>query len=404
MDEFLEEFEWLYKGLNTRFLADRQFEWIPSNWLNYFESLPFDSVKELNNAPSDLKKFIEKAKNLSILKDYSSINISKENEILHSTTYGKNIKSKKLSEILNMADLISKYCKEYNITRIVDVGCGVGYLLRSILLFCPNIKCVGVECDEILCQKAKEKCIDIDIIKMKLNSSCDQNLIRDIFSLSNHTTAIISLHGCGDLQRTIIDLFLSLDRKTNPLLVTVGCCYHKIKNYNENLTKHVKWSVTSLRLACQERISKFMLLSNEDHEKHIRNFLDRAKLECLYDFIDVKRENIPRNVARKIKFNEIKNFYDINNIFNINYNMNTHKKDIFYDKLEEINKLAEKSKCFIEPFTMLQYYMQAVLETHILSSRIDYIKSKTKNINVSLIPISDSILSPRNMAIVAMKE
>lgn len=361
MDEFLEDFEWLYKGLNTRFLADKQFEWIPSNWLEYFQCLSTDNFKELNDAPSDLKKFIEIAKELSILKDYSSINISNENKIIHEISYGKNIKSKKLSEILNMAELISRYVNEYNITRVVDVGCGVGYLLRSILLFSPNLECVGIECDEILCQKAKEKCSDINIIKLKLNSLCDQTLIRDIFSPPNHTTAIISLHGCGDLQLTIINLYLSLDRKINPLLVTVGCCYHKMKNYNENLTKGIKWNTTALRLACQERISKFMLLSNEDHEKHIENFLNRAKLECIYDFIGVKRENLSRSVARKIKFNEIKNFDNIKKVFNITDNMSNLNKDIFNDKLKKIDNLALNARCFIEPFTKLKNLIKNAL-------------------------------------------
>lgn len=177
-----------------------------------------------------------------------------------------------------------------------------------------------------------------------------------------------------------------------------------MKNYNENLTKGIKWNTTALRLACQERISKFMLLSNEDHEKHIENFLNRAKLECIYDFIGVKRENLSRSVARKIKFNEIKNFDNIKKVFNITDNMSNLNKDIFNDKLKKIDNLALNARCFIEPFTMLQYYMQAVLETRILCSRIDYIKSKTKSVEVSLIPICDSILSPRNMAIVAIKK
>uniref|UniRef100_A0A0N5B6K7 Methyltranfer_dom domain-containing protein n=1 Tax=Strongyloides papillosus TaxID=174720 RepID=A0A0N5B6K7_STREA len=405
MDNFLDEFEWLYKGLNTRFLADRQYEWIPQIWIDYFENIDFVDCKQLKNAPDDLIKFIERTKELSVLKDYSSIKISKENEKLYTTIYGKNVKNKKLSEILGMGELISRYCEKYNITRVVDVGCGVGYLLRSILLYSPNLECIGVECDEILCQKAREKSSNINIIRLRLNSECDKNVLKDIFSPPNHSTAIICLHGCGDLQKTIIDLYLSLNEDFNPLLITVGCCYHKMKNYDENLTKYIKWNTTALRLACQERISKFMHFSAEDHTKHVGNFLERAKLECLYDFIGVKREDMSRNFARKLKYEDLKNLDDVKNLFkNVDIIVNNIDKESYDEKLREIDGVSERVKHLIEPFTMLQYYMQAVLETRLLTSRIDYIKSRTKNINISLIPISDSVSSPRNMAIVAMKE
>uniref|UniRef100_A0A0N4ZYU3 Methyltranfer_dom domain-containing protein n=1 Tax=Parastrongyloides trichosuri TaxID=131310 RepID=A0A0N4ZYU3_PARTI len=404
MDNFLEKYEWLYKGLNTRFLADKQHEWIPMEWLEYFNDLPFSDYDKLNGASKDLKIFIENAKKFSLLKDNSCIEVDEEKKMLHKSIFNKGIKEKKASEILDMAYLVSTYCKKYNITRVVDVGCGVGHLLRSISLFSPELKCIGVECDEVLCSKVKEKSKDIEVFKLKLDSSCNKDILQEIFSPPEFSTVILSLHGCGDLQKTIIDIYLSLDKDKNPLLITIGCCYHKMKVFNENLTENIKWTPTSLRLACQERISRFFTFSNDDHRRHIESFLNRAKLECLYDFIGIDRHDLSRSDARRIKFDEIKSIDDIKkSIKNID-KISDIDKNIFNDKLIEIYKSGENIKHYIEPFTMLQYYMQAVLETKLLTSRIEYIKSNMENINVKLIPISDSISSPRNMAIVARKK
>ena len=56
-------------------------------------------------------------------------------------------------------------------------------------------------------------------------------------------SAIVSLHGCGDLQTILLKLFTRLKKERVPLIFVVSCCYHKMSGIGDNLGFAFFWIV-----------------------------------------------------------------------------------------------------------------------------------------------------------------
>jgi hypothetical protein len=84
--------------------------------------------------------------------------------------------------------------------------------------------------------------VGIEFVKMTINHTHVHDLRQLIFkenvsagrtvclrTLVQHRTAVVSLHGCGDLQPILLQEF-ARSPNTNewPVLVSIGCCYHKM--------------------------------------------------------------------------------------------------------------------------------------------------------------------------------
>uniref|UniRef100_A0A914D4Y8 Methyltransferase domain-containing protein n=1 Tax=Acrobeloides nanus TaxID=290746 RepID=A0A914D4Y8_9BILA len=141
---------------------------------------------------------------------------------------------------------------------------------------------------------------------LRISETTDLCELKKIFSVEDKRTAVISLHGCGNLQPRILRLFVQLLPETSPVLLTLGCCYHKM-TINENwiMSNTIRTTAKELanlpigafRLACQERMTKWTQLSVKEHEIHKKAFLNRAIVECIYerigykDYVDTRRVN-----------------------------------------------------------------------------------------------------------------
>ncbi|KAI1726193.1 methyltransferase domain-containing protein [Ditylenchus destructor] len=421
---FLEKYSFLYDKPNNEFLSQKMYADIDSEWFEFMASLNWD---ELNRLPTDFAQFLDCPLSLkSFFSECQALSILSE---LHKILQGANtmkkindfkmpemrrIKAKKRHELEKFGELVLTECRQRRITRIVDVGCGLGHMLSFLNDRCSNeaetsIELVGVETSEELCCGARNLYGSNHIQRVHIAPDDPQTC--KVLSVKGQRTAIISLHGCGDLQPTLLSEFVKLHKKEPdnvPLLIMVGCCYHKLSKIDHDnwtmsyaVTKALKGNLfrlptSAFRLACQERLSRWENTSPSEHQAHIQHFMNRTILECLYKTLGIDRKYQKRSMNRNLgtSIEEIQNtLLQRHNI--TDPNEQNEWRSIF----QEIRAEYAHTATYVEPFTALQFCIQALLESLILGDRILYLQEN--GISAELQPVFQSNVSPRNMAIVA---
>ncbi|VDK82916.1 unnamed protein product [Litomosoides sigmodontis] len=315
--DFILKHKFLYDYPNIKFLSNNLWERIPHNWLNYLEKLSnaelnsFPFQKPTRYCPETLLEFHAASNEIfthicnSCLAAVLPDNLSRlTTPLVQANT---SMTPKKRHEVENFIALLTVYCKLYGINRIVDVGCGVGHLITQLAQHC---KVVGIDCNENFCQRARKSCAYAKVIclTVKCDGSEDQRLLEFLSGDEHDRTAVVSIHGCGDLQPTLLRHFSKLDRNRVPLIFTIPCCYHKMSNLKKKvfhwiMSDEVKKQSISCEVLPVSALS--WPTSENDRKKHTTNFITRALLECLYD----KHKNLPQFPLRKLNchFEDMKN-------------------------------------------------------------------------------------------------
>uniref|UniRef100_A0A0R3RKJ8 Methyltranfer_dom domain-containing protein n=1 Tax=Elaeophora elaphi TaxID=1147741 RepID=A0A0R3RKJ8_9BILA len=378
--DFVLKHKFLYDCPNIKFLSNNLWERIPRSWLHYLEKLSneelnsFPFQKPAPNCPKTLLKFHAASNEIftrhfnlcltAVLPD----SLSQFTTSLIQTNASMTIK--KRHEVENLTALLMVYCKHYSVNRIVDVGCGVGHLISQLS---RHFKVIGIDCNEKFCQRARKSCV--------------------------------SLHGCGDLQPTLLRLFSKLNRNRVPLIFTVPCCYHKMSNLKKEMSHWMSneikrrciscevLPVTALRLACQKHISSWPS-SDQDREKHTKNFISRALLECLYD----RHNDLPPFPCRKLN----SHLEDMKNIgAKLAYQLGMDENGI--SRIDRLYRMIyadqEPYFAYVEPFTLLQTMMQTPLEMFILLDRLFFLREH--GCSAHILSVFNSKISSRHLCIIA---
>ena len=135
--EFLQKYSWMHDYKVTRLLADDVLGSIPSDWrvfllkisINQFNNF-FLEVGDFQEFPTDLppasvKEFVRDRK--YVLQS----TVVKERKLNGSKLpwcQKRGVKAKKEHEIVNLASLVVEQCQAAEVGRVVDIGCGLGYL------------------------------------------------------------------------------------------------------------------------------------------------------------------------------------------------------------------------------------------------------------------------------------
>ncbi|KAM3727087.1 Methyltransferase-like protein 25B [Dirofilaria immitis] len=411
---FILKHKFLYDYPNIKFLSDSLWKRIPQNWLQYLEKL---SNEELNSfpfqkpapyCPETLLEF-HAASNEIFTHLFNSCLAAVLPDNLSAFAIpiqgNSSITIKKRHEVENFAVLLMGYCKLYGINRIIDVGCGVGHLINQLS---QHFEVVGIDCNEKLCRRARKSCAYAKIICLTIlcDGTEDQKLLNFLSGDEHDRTAVVSLHGCGDLQPTLLRHFCKLDRNRVPLIFTIPCCYHKMSNLGKEMfhwtmsdevkkrsISHEMLPVSALRLACQKHISSWPS-SDKDREKHTKDFISRALLECLYS----KCKDLPPLAYRKLNCR----FEDMKNIgVKLASQMGMDENGISQiDKLYRmIYTDQERYFAYVEPFTLLQTMMQIPLEMFILLDRLFFLREH--RCSAYILCVFNPKISSRNLCIVA---
>uniref|UniRef100_A0A1I7VW85 Methyltranfer_dom domain-containing protein n=1 Tax=Loa loa TaxID=7209 RepID=A0A1I7VW85_LOALO len=314
--DFILKYKFLYDHPNIKFLSNNLWRRIPRNWLHYLEKLsneelnlfPFqkptpycpETLLEFHAASNKIFTHLFNACLAAVLPD----NLSQFATPMIQGNSSMTIK--KRHEVENFTVLLMIYCKLYGINRIVDVGCGVGHLINQLSRHC---RVVGIDCNEKFCQHARKSCAYAKIICLTIicDGTEDKNLLEFLSGDEHDRTAVVSLHGCGDLQPTLLRHFCKLDRNRVPLIFTIPCCYHKMSNLKKEMF-HWTMSQEVKRRPISSEVLPVSALSwpssDDDRKEHTKNFVGRALLECLYD----KHKDLPPFAYRKLNchFEDVK--------------------------------------------------------------------------------------------------
>uniref|UniRef100_A0A1I8EL64 Methyltranfer_dom domain-containing protein n=2 Tax=Wuchereria bancrofti TaxID=6293 RepID=A0A1I8EL64_WUCBA len=412
--DFILKNKFLYDYPNVKFLSNNLWERIPRNWLEYLEKLNneelnlFPFQKPTPYCPETLLEFHVASNEIFIHQSNSCLaavlpdNLSQFGTPLIQGNSCMTVK--KRHEIENFTVLLMAYCKLYGINRIVDVGCGVGHLIKELSRHC---KVVGIDCNEKFCQRARKSCAYAEIICLTIicDGTEDQKLLEFLSGDEHDRTAVVSLHGCGDLQPTLLRHFCKLDRNRVPLIFTIPCCYHKMSNLKKEMfhwamSNEIKQRsiscevlpVSALRLACQKHISSWPS-SDKDRKKHTKDFISRALLECLYD---KHKDLLPTCRKLNCRFEDVKDTgVKLASQLGLSENA-VLQTDRLY---RMIYTDQEPYFAYVEPFTLLQTMMQTPLEMFVLLDRLFFLREH--GYSAYILSVFNPKISSRHLCIIA---
>ncbi|KAL3081543.1 hypothetical protein niasHT_037265 [Heterodera trifolii] len=484
---FVHAYAHLYETLNVEFFSARVFERIDAEWLSFLcrlDSAQLNMVpvefEQYLDCPASLKHFFASARRFSLLDKYSTPFVDQQHNNKYSSPEQlRKVKRKKAHELGAFSELLRAECAPLDIDRVVDIGCGLGHLGRVLRLNNNEslqqqqtsndnnssllLDYVGIEANPALCHSARQNDLKMENIVFgggtghDDGSSSSSEQCRNILTLPGCRTAIVSLHGCGELQRQILLEFVAMCKqqtaKHPKLLVTVGCCYHKLSNWTDSAIErwmlssqmrdlfldtfgHNHFPIPGLRLACQATLVRWMVFTEQQHTAHRQAFANRAFVECLRmhktaatkaksaNYVPHRHSSNSTN-CEKVDDNDHNGGGDLlqmhqrrpprklNKCMLVNNNLDEFRtevmrrsaiveeeRDEFEQTLDQIMDTYSPAVRFIEPFTALQFALQCPLESLVLLDRLLFLRENGIG-GAELVRLFDPAISPRCVAIVA---
>ena len=261
---------------------------------------------------------------------------------------------------------------------------------------------------------------------------------KKLAALKGKRSAIVSLHGCGDVQQALLRGFRHSNASQVCLLVTLGCCYHKAKKTQENawtLSETIKrrlsdvfLNASALRLASECDLGAHCKRSPSARRSHVFACISRAAIELFYEEmgasgaiafckwrvarysgIDASSEPRARRRQYGANYEEIKQTLVTRNDIQDD---ETRKRwfehfDAICTRIEphipRVEILMVRFKVQSCPakfcFQHIRRLLQSPLERLLLVDRLCYLKEA--EISASIVQVFPSTFSARNHAIVA---
>ncbi|BFZ09718.1 hypothetical protein BsWGS_12755 [Bradybaena similaris] len=444
---FLAQWDWIHNFQVKDIFVKEVFETIPSEWLTHLRKLGTEEINELPfletscqhmhpDWPSSLRNFICQAPKLSIERTQTQ----DVTPTVVDASMARGMIPKKLHEVSWMASLINDIVCKTDSNLVVDVGSGLGYLdhvLHQVYghtvigletstshtcaaevraanqgLTCSGLKSMkfDVTDDEDCFQKFK-----VVMNNLPVSIHCGHSKLQNTRDSSKSffpKVCLIGLHCCGDLSSSMLSLFHHVDCVR--ALCCVCCCYHKMaftdgkflkfpmslscqKHYQELQKSLALWQLSpcTFRLGAQETRCRWRAQTSDDHANHIRHVAFRGLLEL----IDFEDSDTVRKKVRKCDFSSFENFLQSY------FSPCKASEDVKATMTSSLRKLYEEHKDrldLIEIITCLQVIVQPVIEALIYRDKVLWLLERGWT-DVNVIPIFDEVLSPRNLAIVAIK-
>ncbi|KAI4719499.1 hypothetical protein E4T48_04248 [Aureobasidium sp. EXF-10727] len=407
--------------VNDAFIYDA-WEKLPREWTTWWESLPSpqDAQKDLINSlhehqearhhdlsgrPRSLSRWLERIRNLSLNReqlilpdDVPHIEIPK---ILASRMV-----TKKLAEVRAGARYLSHICKTHNITRVIDIGSGQGYLSLTLAAAC-GLKVLAIDGSEKQIQGSKAAAQQAGLVENKQVTHLAR-FVAGTDELSAEVTRwaegekclLTGLHACGSLSEHMIRLFAIVPCITQ--LAVVGCCFNHIGPLTaENPTGFPISSfmrTNNLNLSASALITGCQAPTNWTHNPDsifARKHWYRAVLEKLLFDKKLVQEGAQRPVWG-IRNGDLKSFaaYTTRALSSL-------KLQIGQDVTgQEIAEYEEKYQYRMAETAIL---WTLVVESVIALDRVFFLK-EAGLAEVNALPIFEYRESPRNLMIVASKK
>ncbi|KAH7021512.1 methyltransferase domain-containing protein [Microdochium trichocladiopsis] len=156
------------------------------------------------------------------------------------------MKTKKIAEVSTAAAYIHHVCETKNITHIIDMGSGQGYLCVSLAYLFPHLRILAIDGSETQLAASRAAAASLGVPEQRIQhlrrfieggggrSSSSSSSASAASSLTEEMAAwaagekcmLVGLHACGNLSEHMLRFFVEAPFIT--CLGTVGCCYNHI--------------------------------------------------------------------------------------------------------------------------------------------------------------------------------
>ncbi|KAG8227566.1 hypothetical protein J437_LFUL000666 [Ladona fulva] len=304
--KLLHDYQWIYNFQATHILVNGIFSHIPEVWIKALLCLSDDDLKLLTAGilkdgwASCILEFIQKYHELTLPS-------ASEDQLSSSASWEqipdklrKGMSPKKQHEVLHLASFIYQQCNYSQISRILDLGSGLGYL-GKLLHHKSGYRVLGLEADaghvvravrmqqpicssgvnhmaltlnpahkkegwnvtvedvrhaledqnnwirKCSCGQVQEEPDSSSSVEESSSKSSDlENKSPSKLQVADNCVCMVSLHSCGDLSPTAMRLFLQLPETR--LLILLACCYHKMKTLERTFNPQMEPNPTSSSL------------------------------------------------------------------------------------------------------------------------------------------------------------
>lgn len=176
------------------------------------------------------------------------------------------MKTKKVQEIATAVAYVYEQCRRHNITRVVEMGSGQGYLSISLAYLHPELSVLAIDGSESQIAGSKAFASSLGIPAERLRQ--EVRWIDGSLSLSGlvqdwaggEACMLVGLHACGSLSEHMLRYFAT--SSCIKAIAVVGCCYNHISPRSASnpqgfpISAHLRafnatLSPTALMVGCQ---------------------------------------------------------------------------------------------------------------------------------------------------------
>ncbi|GLV44671.1 uncharacterized protein CBL_20582 [Carabus blaptoides fortunei] len=425
---------------NTHVLVNHLLDHIPSEWHTHLDNitndelnaLPFGYIKD--EWPASLKTFIQ---TIESLKSERSIPNAAVHGLNLPQDFFKGLSVKKRHEIIRLAPVIHTKCSEHNISVIIDIGAGLGYL-PQLLFEKYGYNVLAIEADATKVETAIKR------QHLLYNSSLNhvkyvqhfvdeesaeflQNTLAQLTMIdSSSSVCLVGLHACADLTVTLLRLFSNMIGVHQALVMP--CCYHRLRRVPgdtiielfanfpvSNSLRKLYDSVDGgkfltsafLRLACQNTAAKWRGMSPEDHTRHSTAAMRRAILQKVTEEVGYHLSRTKRKTHGSSEHDDFNVYLDR---LTLTHHLTDPKQpdqlqlitlETFRSKMQNAWKCYEKDCRLLEVFSAFQTSIQSICENVVLLDRVQMVKEL--GYACCTRQVTDDCISPRCYAIIANK-
>ncbi|KAI8235445.1 Protein RRNAD1 [Colletotrichum sp. SAR 10_96] len=408
-------------------------EALPPEWTSWWSSLPdhrlaqqdlIDSIDESTDTtttkvndrklkpipgrPDSLKTWLEIIRSLSLPRTQRAVPRISLPEVLTAR-----MKTKKIDEVSIATAYIQGVCQANNITRIIDMGSGQGYLSVSLAYLYPNLHVLAIDGSESQIA-ASTSCAASLGIEDRI-----QHLLRYIDGtgpLADEIAAwaggekcmLVGLHACGNLSEHMLRYFTTIP--FIEVLGAVGCCYNHIVPLSDSCPngfpisakmkdRKLTLSATALMTGCQAPNNWEKADPSKEESVYSKRRFYRALLEKVFfdNSIELDKQDRPVWGVRKGDMVSFTKFAS-----RAMHCLGIEKSDISDAELLEYEARYGDCEGKVAILWTLSVLCCKVVESVIALDRYWFLVENGAQ-NVDVLPIFDYKISPRNLMLVADK-
>lgn len=259
---------------------------LPAEWASWWDSLPdhrlaqqdlIDSIQESdwNHPSSEAKALCDASRPHSLtawLGKLQSLALPRTQRpdlppsAVLPDELAARMKTKKVQEIATAVAYVYEQCRRHNITRVVEMGSGQGYLSISLAYLHPELSVLAIDGSEsqIAGSKAFASSLGIpaECLRQEVRwidgSLSLTGLVQDW--AGGEACMLVGLHACGSLSEHMLRYFAT--SSCIEAIAVVGCCYNHIAPRSASnpqgfpISAHLRafnatLSATALMVGCQ---------------------------------------------------------------------------------------------------------------------------------------------------------